>query len=177
MESLAGEIPPLHRRFDEASSLSAIRNRYSKLRSILELQVKLLQDDIESRVVLRSFYDVGYKDWHLLSAIYNIRLNIEMPNLGISLDSPPSRREMKEAEARITQMPAPTSMFYTSSVIENALRIFDMTTLRTYGFECRRQDYSFDVVQRFLRQRMKHYDLDLPHPPLFGKPPGSWPEV
>jgi len=61
--------------------------------------------------------------------------------------------------------------------IEQTLRIFDVNTLRTYGFEYRRRDYRPEAVQTFLRLRMKHYDLDLPHQPLFGKPPGDWPEV
>lgn len=177
MESIAGGIPPLHRRFNEASSLSFIINRYTRLRPILELQVKLLQDDIESRIVMRSFYDDGYKDWHLTSAIYNMRMNIEAERLGISFDTEPSQAEMERIETVITQSPEVPSFFTDTSHITTALRTFDIISLRTYGFELRRPDYHYEAVQHFLRQRMKHYDLDLPHQPLFGKPPGRWPDI
>jgi hypothetical protein len=41
----------------------------------------------------------------------------------------------------------------------------------------RRPDVEPRAIRAFLRDRMHHYDLDLPHRPLFGTPPGDWPEV
>src|SRR5205085_11898179 len=75
MTLIIGGPPPLHRRFNEATSFEAIRNRYRTLQPILANQVKILQDDVETRIVFRSFYDEDYKDWHLVSAIFNIRMN------------------------------------------------------------------------------------------------------
>jgi hypothetical protein len=177
MESRAGETPPLHRSYNEASSLSAIRDRYTRLRPILEEQVKLLQQDVETRVILRSFYQNGYKDWHLLSAIYNVRLNWEAERMGVSFMEPPPKEQMEQLAEIITLSTERPARFASERLIENALHIFDATTLRTYGFDCRRQDYRFEAIQTFLRLRLKQYDLDFPHQPLFGKPPGTWPDL
>jgi len=177
MDLITGEIPPLHRRFNEASSLAAIRTRYSKLRQHCGAQVHALQNDIESRILLRSFYPRGYKDWHIVSAVYNIRLNWEFDRLGLDFGSQPSTQQMEQINDIISLSVESPTRFANEQHIEQTLRIFDVNTLRTYGFEYRRRDYRPEAVQTFLRLRMKHYDLDLPHQPLFGKPPGDWPEV
>ena len=176
MTQITGEHPPLHRRADEVNSLRSIRNRYRNLHRILAGQVRALQDDIEARVIFRSFYEAGFKDWHLVSAIYNVRLNWHLGEFKISLLDQPGKERMKEAEEIITLSIERPSRFANEGLIEQALGIFDVTCLRTYGFECRRADYDPAAVRSFLRHRMRHYDLDLPHRPLFGKPPGDWPE-
>jgi hypothetical protein len=176
MTQTIGEHPPLHRRFNEAESLQLIRNRYRNLHRTLAGQVKVLQDDIETRIIFRSFYEADFKDWHLLSAIYNVRMNWHFGEFGISLSDCPSKERLKEVEEIITLSIERPSRFANNKLIEEALRLSDVTCLPTYGFECRRADYSPDAVRSFLQHRMRHYDLDLPHRPLFGKPPGDWPE-
>ena len=57
------------------------------------------------------------------------------------------------------------------------MKVHGLLVLRSYGFELRRPDFQPEVVERFLRERMKHFELDLPHKPLFGEPPGDWPDV
>jgi hypothetical protein len=89
---------------------------------------------------------------------------------------PPDREKLKEIKEIISLSTESPARFAETSLIEQALRVFDLNCLMTYGFECRRSDYSPEAVRRFLRTRMRHYDLDLPHNPLFGKPPGDWPE-
>src|SRR4051812_27167731 len=69
-----GGAPPIHRRFNEAGSLEMSRERYRRLRPTLSLQVELLQKALETRIIFREFYDKGYKDWNLISAIFNMRL-------------------------------------------------------------------------------------------------------
>ncbi len=49
--------------------------------------------------------------------------------------------------------------------------------LKTYGFEIRRKDLKPEVLEKFLRERMKHYSFDLPYELLFGEPIGEWPRT
>jgi hypothetical protein len=138
--------------------------------------VKVLQDDVETRIVFRSFYDEGYKDWHLVSAIFNIRMNwhfdyLRRP-LPVGLNSE-KLKELKEAIGSFVERPA---RFANEELIKLAITTFDMSCLASYGFECRRSDYDSRAVKTFLRERMRHYDLDLPHQLLFGKPLGYWPD-
>jgi hypothetical protein len=166
----------LHRRFDEATSIEFIQNRYRNLHVILASQVECLQKDVETRIVFRDFYDQGFKDWHLVSAIFNIRMNWYYGDFKIAMMNPPDSEKLKEIKEIVSLSTERPSRFSDINLIDLALRIFDVSCLATYGFECRRSDYAPDAVRKFLRDRMRHYDLDMPHRPLFGKPPGDWPD-
>jgi hypothetical protein len=51
-----------------------------------------------------------------------------------------------------------------------------ITCLQPYGFEDRGVRLATAPVIKFLRERMKHFDLDIPHSPMFGRPPAGWPK-
>jgi hypothetical protein len=57
------------------------------------------------------------------------------------------------------------------------LYTFNMVALASYGFELRQHVIHPEVMERFLRERLDYFSLDLPHLPLFGDPPGHWPET
>jgi hypothetical protein len=176
MTSIIGGSPPLHRRFDESKSIELIQNRYRNLQPILARQVEVLQKDVESRIVFRDFYDQGFKDWHLVSAVFNIRMNWYYGDFQFAMENPPDSDKLNEIKEIISLFTEPPSRFANAGLIEQALRIFDATVLMSHGFHCRRSDYKHEAVRNFLRNRMRHYDLDIPHQPLFGKPPGNWPD-
>jgi hypothetical protein len=50
-----------------------------------------------------------------------------------------------------------------------------MTCLQAYGFDCRNRRINDATIEKFLRYRMRHFDLDIPHAPMFARPPGDWP--
>ncbi len=62
---------PLHRRFNEREALKAIRNRYRKIKSLIPTQIKVLQEDSDFRSLCAELYQEGYKDWVIVSAIFN----------------------------------------------------------------------------------------------------------
>jgi hypothetical protein len=55
--------------------------------------------------------------------------------------------------------------------------MFEIAALGSAGFELRSRMIEPESVRIFLRDRMDFYSFDLPHPPLFGLPPGHWPEL
>ncbi|RQW81373.1 MAG: hypothetical protein EHM14_01080 [Methanothrix sp.] len=126
-----------------------------------------------------SYYKKGYKDWILLSVIHNCMLNWKINEIGSPLYKMVDRDELKKLANLLQDFECPTNLFLGDEFDEH-IKIYNFTCLRTYGFELRQGTISpeiADSIERFLRDRMNHFRLDLPHNPLFGKPPGEWPDL
>jgi len=171
-----GAKPPLHRRFNEGKALELIRGRYAGLRSRIPSQVTTLQNDGEFRLLCRSYYDMGYKDWLIVSAVLNCMLNWKAHSLGLDFRSPESRQHFARIADRLEDSCYPAWRFEKDEM-DKMIAIHNMSALLAYGFEPRRLDFREAVVERFLRERMNHFEFDLPHKELFGEPPGDWPDT
>ena len=175
MNSDAGIKPPLHRRFDEDKALEFIRNRYRHCRDKIAKQVEVLQKDAAFREKCKEYYKRGYKDWVILTAILNCMINYKVQELGLILPSEEVRNKFLELSAMLQNAVYPTKKFLED--IDLQIGFHSILALNTYGFRPRRKDFNPDVVEKFLRERMRHFDFDLSHEPLFGEPPGSWPKI
>src|SRR5262245_4666738 len=102
MISTNGAKPPTHRRFDRAASMGQIRNRYAPLRTSMGLQVPVRQRDPVFTGRCSEVYGRGYKDWHLLSAIFNMRVNWEIRLLGYEMWHPAVPGLLGQVEEIIT---------------------------------------------------------------------------
>jgi len=172
----ADSKPPLHKRFNEEESLIFIRNRYKNLKEDIFHQVEILKWNPEFRRKCQEYYAKGYKDWIILSAIFNLLLTIESKKIGLM----PNSIEINKQIVKIRKI-----IKSTSYEIDTFLRIdfkalfsvFFINSLNTYGFNLRRNNFSPDFIESFLRERMRYFDYDLEHQAIFGEPPGSWPTV
>jgi hypothetical protein len=169
----------LHRKFNEADSLEQIRNRYRSFKQLLGRQVEALQKSPFFLTLARQFYADGYKDWHILAAVFNLRLNLEMRRLGLDIMDGMQNRDTVKMVSEIVEHSVEPAERIIEAQAEMVRMFFvsDATCLRTYGFELRRPDVRPEVLQRFLRERMRHYDLDVEHSNLFGDPLGEWPRI
>lgn len=173
MTSTIGLTPPLHRRFDEAESLRQIRNRYIALRSSIAPQVARLQKDDAFLSRCAGYYKRGYKDWHILAVVLNYMMNREARERGLGWTREDVKRQQKIVD-ELSSVLFPVEDFqgrdFESHFIGHAL-----TCLQAYGFEYRNRRMRDQAVEKFLRERMRHFDLDIPHAPMFGRPPCDWP--
>jgi hypothetical protein len=174
MTSITGSTAPLHRRFDEKDSLRQIRNRYLGLREEISEQVKPLQADERFLKRCEEFYGNGYKDWHILAAVLNLMLNQKLRDTGNTLRTREEFERSKQLPNQLRGSVYPVELFLTEELdfmfVNHAL-----TCLRRHGFEERGFGLSTKPAIKFLRERMRHFDLDIPHPPMFGLPPNDWP--
>lgn len=177
MSSATGVSPPLHRRFDEKAAMRYIRNRYHHCREKIAKQVKVLQEDTSFRRKCQSFYEKGYKDWVILTAIMNCVLNWKAKEIGLTVSPEEDPKQFLELQHTLRDTVYPSRRFLGEDMIFQIQVMHGITALKTYGFELRRRDFKPEVVEKFLRERMKHFDFDLPHNPLFGEPPGDWPRI
>jgi hypothetical protein len=152
-----------------------VRHRYDALRARIPSQVAALQLDKDFRSLCKLYYGKGYKDWVILSAVINCMLNwqaqrhLDLRDAGDRARLPTMANDLND-----TVYPA---WRFTQEEMDRAVAGHNMAVLLRYGFEPRRADFQPKTVEKFLRERMRHFEADLPHEPLFGDPPGSWPEL
>jgi hypothetical protein len=173
MTLTTGSTPPLHRRFNESESLRQIQDRYIGLKTRIAPQVALLQRDDAFLDRCAAYYRRGYKDWHILAAVLNYMLNREAQRRGLGW----TREDLKRKQTVIEELlnvVLPAADF-SGQEFEMHFRGHAMTCLQAYGFEYRNRRMNDQAIEKFLRERMRHFDLDIPHAPMFGRPPGGWP--
>jgi hypothetical protein len=153
-----------------------IRSRYRNCRQDIVEQVTALQHDPAFRKKCLDYYQKGYKDWVILAAIFNVMLNLKAQDLRLELHRKKDHKKFLELKDMIRNTVYPTSLFHKENM-DMQIKLHAVYVLSTYGFELRRSDIKPEVIENFLRERMKHFDYDLPHKPLFGEPPGEWPEI
>jgi hypothetical protein len=150
-----------------------IKDRYIGLKTRIAPQVSLLQKDEGFLARCVAYYERGYRDWHILAAILNYMLNREAQRRGLGwLREDVSRRQKLIDELPNVLLPAAE---FSGKQFEIHFSGHAMTCLQAYGFECRNRRVNDATIEKFLRQRMRHFDLDIAHPPMFGRPPGDWP--
>jgi len=176
MTSGTGVKPPLHRRFDKEVAMHHIRNRYRELRKTISRQVGMLQKDSAFCKKCQGYYERGYKDWVIVGAIFNCMLNWKARDLGVKLPDEKEKQKVIELRESIHDAVYPTERFLGPD-LDLHVKAHSIYALKSYGFEMRRRDFKPEVVEKFLRERMKHFDFDFSHNPLFGDPPGDWPSI
>jgi hypothetical protein len=168
--------PPLHRKYKERDSLRYIRNRYRGMKGQFDEQVALLQSDDAFLDRCGILYRDGYKDWHILSAIMNRMIAVEAERRQIDQQTSSGRQAYQDLAKNLSGVILPASNFEGRDW-DFAFELHAVTCLQTYGFEIRNPRLDTKAVVRFLRERMLHFEHDIPHAPMFGRPPAPWPKV
>lgn len=170
--------PPLHRRHDLPEVTAAIKRRYQVFRTKLGPQVEILQHSDSFRLQCAQLYDLGYKDWMILGAVYNRLLQTKLTEQGVDM------RDTESAAAtacEITIDPQPicearNAEHFCGHEFMLFLHCFNFVALASYGFQLRRRTLQPEAIERFLRERLNYFEMDLPHKALFGNGAGTWPD-
>lgn len=172
MTSIHGSTPPPHRRFNIRRAVEDVYWRYKRWNGMFDKQIRLLQADERFLNQCAELYSRGYKDWHIVGAVSNTLLNLEGRKNGLiagvaSWESIADK--FKEVEYPVEAFLGRQFEWYSA--------IYLFTCLKNHGFESRGLGYELKAVENFMRQRMKHFEVDIEHTPMFGKPSGWWPEL
>jgi hypothetical protein len=103
-------------------------------------------------------------------------LNWRAQELGIKVEFTEDRKRFLEVQKLLHGVTYPAERCLGKDM-DMQIKMHSLLVLKTYGFEMRRRDFNPEVIEKFLRERMKHYDFDLSHSLLFGDPPGDWPKI
>lgn len=170
-----GKEVPVHRRFNKEEAEEHVRNRYRTAKEHISKQVIELQTCKEFCEICSQLYIKGYHDWIILSVILNCMLNWRAQERRIPLTPEYMHENMNVLLSDLDNLVYPCAKFMGAEFDIN-LKMHFATVLVTWGFQFRRHNLSPEVIEEFLRIRMKHFDYDLPHEKIFGTPPGCWPE-
>jgi hypothetical protein len=170
---------PLHHRHECVEAVDAVPRRYKTFRQKLGKQVYILQKSAAFRTQCSGLYQRGYKDWMILGAVFNYLLQAELQKRGVDISngqrSAAIAKELSEDSSLVFETCDADELCGDRFI--QFLYTFNMVALASYGFELRRRTFDPGVVEKFLRERLGHFSLDVQHDPLFGAPPGDWPEV
>jgi hypothetical protein len=173
MTSTSGVQPPLHRRYDPQVELELVRKRYSETKARFAVQVEKLQACDEFVEKCKVYYSQGYKDWVILGAIANTMLNLRIAELGADvMEDGIGKRAYDDIRGRVY----PVGQFLGSEMGQH-IEGHCAYVLKSYGFELRRSSIPIKDVEWFFRYRMKHFECDVPHEPMFARPIGAWPVI
>jgi hypothetical protein len=166
---------PLHKRYDKTESIEKIKNRYKSSLNAFN-QIEALRRCDEFLQQCDGFYRRDYKDWMILMAIINIKVNLAFSDrLKCVKDPNVLKADMIEYWEKVDESVIGCEYFLGES-FERAMSTFNMTVMVSWGFEYRIHRIRPETVEKFLRERMAYFDDDLPHNPLF-RPNGTWPDL
>ena len=160
---------PLHKRYNENEMKKAITNRYRNISNAIPLQLKYLGESKEFAEIVKKLRKEGWKDWHILLSIANRMFNLKN-FIGKTGWYPKTEEEKKEVLTNFKEdenfQPYGVSKF-AEKELQFHLRMSLLASCKGMGFEFRRRDIKPEKIEKFLRIRMKFFDLDIPHEKYF----------
>jgi hypothetical protein len=153
------EISEIHPQFNESEALRLIENRYQRSAEMFPLTLRQLSADAGFQQLLSKLRNSGWKDWHILLAVGNIRLNslvdARAPNYKELF-----RTAMRKGEG-VEDRLAPVACF-NEERLRDSLQFSQASTITSMGFRVDQMTPNFPGIDSFLR-RFKYWELDVPH--------------
>lgn len=165
--SLGGPVG-LHPSYSKTVSERTIRRRYERCSLQLKHTLPRLKRDTSFLGTAAQLRKEGWRDWHILLAIAQIRINY-IVNTTLGPPSLASVQEMSkslfEREEQQTDPVVPLERF-NEAELRRALTFSQAATLKAWGFEFRQRTPNFSGLNRFL-ERFNYWTDDVPHPEIF----------
>ena len=154
----------LHKDYSEMKSKGAIKNRYQNAQRGLKYTLPRILKDQGVKLSIAELRKEGWKDWHILMAMFNIRANFAVQaRIG---NNEPERmtEEMKRLMNREEQEsdPQPPPSLFTAKAMAMALKVYVPAALKTLGFYCWQQTPVHEAIREFLG-RFNFWTDDIPH--------------
>ena len=159
--------------YTRQKSEAMIRNRYERSSEILCQTIPRLANDPQFRATYQELASQGWKDWHVLLALVNARINFrihtEHPSVEqlLELRRQPQHRVESEDEA-----PLPSDWLTPERL--NEMRRFAFATGTTYwDLEIHQETPDLTALEQLLGDRYGYWSDDAPHTALFEPSPGD----
>lgn len=160
------EVSSIHPDFNEAEALEQITNRYRRTSEMFSYTLGQLSSDSAFLQLLQELRNSGWKDWHVLLAVGNVRTSSFL-NMG-SKDYERIGEDVANNGER-EEYPLTPAAFYNEAKLRIALEMSQLSTLRNLGFRLEQMTPNFKGINAFLA-RFKYWELDVPHQNPFTSP-------
>lgn len=157
--------------YDRDAHEEHIRNRYENLRQRLGGILAQLASSKEFRKVTSSLREEGWKDWHILLAVYNAVVNyLASMQQGAGNKLTHQERiargvELAKLEVLPDDVPIPSSVVSEEN-LRQCLRHSMLSTLKTWGLTVNTKAIDPYAIEKLLSERYGYWTDDVPHEDL-----------
>jgi hypothetical protein len=160
----------IHPQYDRAESMRAVRLRYEKLIPLTRLSVRRLMQTEGFRQTLEALRREGWKDWHILTGIENVRFNYFL-NQNLELRAAFERKDFARIAAVRSEPEREDVLLVRVSEFEIdrlkfGLQSSQVNTLEGLGLRVWQRTPDFGGIDQLLR-RFCYWDDDVPHEEIF----------
>jgi hypothetical protein len=153
------ETTELHAQFVESEALQLISNRYHRTAKLFPHTIQQLSSDPAFRELVLKLRGSGWKDWHILLAVGNVRVT---SLLNARATKYQARADVIMREGEGVDDPLTPAAFFDEEGLRTCLQLSHVGTLRGMGFRVDQMTPNFPGIDAFLR-RFKYWELDVPH--------------
>ena len=154
---------------DKASEL--LETRYQNLAKNLRITLVRLASFEEFLSLTEALRKEGWRDWHIMTAVFNIVRNHRLSGSNLHLLSEETREEIMRAAFEPespTAAPVPIGLF-TPDAMNFHRRGAMLSLVKLWGLECKQQTPDIAGIERLLTRRYGYWDDDVPHEEPFSK--------
>lgn len=151
--------------YDPDTVREQMQNRYRGFAGPIARTLKRLAAEPEFQTTVESLRSAGWKDWHILSAVYHRTVNYRINNRRIKL----SPREENEYIRHITHEPEPENALpvpleeYQEGKLRKDFPVYLGSFATTFGLEIHQLTPDFPAIEDFLAQRYNFWTDDVEH--------------
>lgn len=156
--------------YSKRKSEELIRNRYGRFRELLCETLPALKHDDEFLETYRRLLDRGWKDWHVLMALGNARLNVRIRDVQARRDVEAIKEFLKESQHHPAESPDEPPLprsWLTEQKLTEFRRMAFFTGATFWDLEIHQETPDVEAIEELLGDRYGYWDDDVDHPPLF----------
>lgn len=163
------KMSKLSKFYNEKKAEEQIKTRYIKCIPSIRLTLKRIIPTEKFQLIKKKLRNQGWKDWHILLALFNLAMNYRMNKLGIS-NNIAAMKEFYERypykEEKKDSIVVPLDEINEENM-KSSLKISMLSTLQGYGFSLEGRKINPEEISKFLTEKFNYWEDDVDHEPIF----------
>ncbi|MGD1020605.1 MAG: hypothetical protein ABSA12_14925 [Verrucomicrobiia bacterium] len=151
--------------YDSREAKKLIRNRYSRFPPPIARTLERLKRELPFRMTLDRLRATGWKDWHILSAVFHVTMNYRLNHIrrtqGVGPEQATSLLMPHKPEPE-DALPVPLEE-YEEKNMRAQFQMFVISFAKTYKLELHSPTPNFSEIEDFLAQRYNFWTDDVDH--------------
>lgn len=150
-------------------SEAMIRNRYRRTQELIPYTISRLAEDSAFAETYAELVRCGWKDWHVLLALVNTRINFRarVEERSIEEWTEILRKQPQHPSEDADEPPLPAELLTVDRLDEMRLMAF-ITGLTNWDLEVHQDTPDLPAIDQVLKFRYGYWTDDIPHPRIFG---------
>jgi hypothetical protein len=162
----------LSKYYDKKKAKELIKARYQKSVPSIRLTLKRIVPTSSFQALKMNLRSQGWKDWHILLALFNLVMNYRMDRFGISgniIAMEKFYQEYPYEEEKDNAIKIPLEEINEVNMKRN-LQVSMLATLKGFGFSLEGKLVKPEEISDFLAEKFNYWEDDVDHEPIFDIP-------